>query len=180
MDRLELIKKITEHHKSEYASSPHDVSDEEIDIIINNDCECSRCNTSIFQLYDFPEISEGEVYCEDCYRDSFFDKCEICNDYFPSPTKPEEHRIVITKESIEEAHLDVKEGFYQILEYPFYYGDIVFGFSGFFEKSLKLLKQVDINKALHKEYPMMTDLCMSGNICDDCVEKYSTNKSATA
>lgn len=76
--------KITEHSKSGYSSSPHQFTDTDIDIIIENNCQCYNCQKSIFEMWDFPEVleEEREVLCEECYDEQYRDICPICEDYY--------------------------------------------------------------------------------------------------
>lgn len=84
--------KIKNHFEKEYSSSPHDVSDEEIDFIIENDCKCSQCGESIFELYDFPEIDieKDILLCENCYDNEYRDTCSICEELYDKEDLPKE------------------------------------------------------------------------------------------
>lgn len=76
--------KIIEHAKKLYNSSPCVFDDDQISIIIENECKCTNCYTSIFELDDFPEVlkDEREVLCEECFDDLYRDICPICENYY--------------------------------------------------------------------------------------------------
>lgn len=91
----ELKDKIVNHAKTEYNSSPYEFDDEQIQLIIEHDCECDHCGKSIFELDDFTDyffisktnskevgkpsgiykILERPFYYGDCVTgfDAFFD-----------------------------------------------------------------------------------------------------------
>lgn len=75
--------KIINHAKKNYQSSPYEYSDEQINIIIESNCMCDYCGTSIFELQDFPEVLENEriVACEECYNEHHREWCSICGAY---------------------------------------------------------------------------------------------------
>lgn len=76
--------KIIEHAKSNYSSSPYEFSDKQVDIIIKEDCKCSYCGLSIFEMSDFPEVLEdkNEVLCEECFDNNYRDTCPLCEEYY--------------------------------------------------------------------------------------------------
>ena len=138
--------KILEQYKSGFSSSPIEVSDEEIELLIKNNCACEYCGTSIFELYDFPnftdsfiDISEtNEVICEECFEDNYKETCLICEEWFISPQNPKEHHFVICEKTEKEE--GIKAGIYQVLDYPFFVGATGFGFQYLFDNSVKLVK----------------------------------------
>lgn len=77
-----LKDKIVNHAKTEYSSSPYEFDDEQIQLIIEHDCECDHCGKSIFELDDFPcvSIERKEVLCEDCYDEEYRTTCPICEE----------------------------------------------------------------------------------------------------
>jgi len=88
----ELKDKIKNHFKNNYCSSPKEITDEEIKLLIAYNCRCGECNTSIFELDDFPDIDikKDEVLCEDCYYEEYYEQCPLCEkDYYiePEPDK---------------------------------------------------------------------------------------------
>lgn len=76
--------RIIQQGLSGYSSSPHEFSDTEVSIIIEENCECTYCGLSIFEMSDFPEviIEEREVLCEECYDEHYRDICPICEDFY--------------------------------------------------------------------------------------------------
>jgi hypothetical protein len=126
--------RIIEYGKNDYASSPHEFSDSDIDIIIENDCQCYYCGKSIFEMWDFPEVleEEKEVLCEECYDEHYRDICPICEDYYeiksvkgentPFPKSPFYWFNSITEEEWKEYESVDGEykpsGIYQAIKYP--------------------------------------------------------------
>ena len=169
-----MKEKIIDYHENKYSSSPVNISEEEIEIIIKSDCQCSNCGKSIFDMDDYPIIREGEVYCEDCEIERFFSTCPICSEHYENYTEIEEERIIISKETVESERLEVKPGFYKVLSHPIYFGNCITGFEGFFDNAIQLERECDINSMLYKLYPhngeeqVNMDFC-----CNDCFEKYT-------
>lgn len=148
--------------------------------------ECERCGKT-FKLEN-GETPYGKDHtngdwnclCDDCMDEKRCDYnfiCGICQDWHDNPTKPEENFFVLTPAMIEEFDMECKPGIYQVLEYPFHYGDIVFGFSGIEYDSVKLLREIDvlavmkkINKLNHGSSKYTCIDCPE--ICQDCAEKY--------
>lgn len=125
--------KIIEHAKSEYTSSPYEFSDAELDIIVENDCQCEYCGKSIFEMWDFPEVleEEREVLCEECYDNNYRDTCPICEnsyeikdvkgDNIPFPKSPFYWLNSQTKDEWLEynEHEEYKpSGIYHAIQYP--------------------------------------------------------------
>lgn len=160
--------KILEQYKKIFST---EVTEEEIDILIKNNCECCRCSTSLFEMDDFPEIHNGYVYCEDCYKEEFMDTCPICEEYFTKATCPEEEKIIVTKWASRELGLE-KAGFYQVKEYPYTFGDILSGVHSLFNDSLELIRECDINSMLTKIYEREMEI-ISSECCHQCVNKYT-------
>lgn len=162
-----LENQIKTHYAEKYASSPVNVSDEEISLLINRELQCGRCSVSIFETYDFPEIRDESVYCEDCYNDIFRVICPICQESFENSETVETYRFIITPELCEEARIKTVPGIYQALEFPIYLANCVTGFDFFFEHAIKLLAPINEDSPLsQKEFES------SGEICDECFQKY--------
>lgn len=166
-----MREKILQHYKENYSSSPIEISDDKIEVLISNDCECYHCSKSIFELYDFPEIEENTIYCEDCYREEFMATCPICEDYFVKATTALDEKIIVTKEASKELGLD-KAGFYQVLKYPYTFGNILSGVGSLRNDSLELIRECDINSML-KKIDRNHDEITSGECCHECVDKYT-------
>lgn len=150
------------------------VSDREIGILIAHNCDCDNCGDSIFGMDDFPNVKKGEVLCENCYRDKYMLDCPICENYFYKALKPKDEVIIISKEAVEQYGMEVKPGFYRVIEWPYHYGNIVTGFEGLYNNSIKLIKELDINSMLYKLQPHNgTEKVSAGECCHDCMKKYT-------
>lgn len=170
----ELIEKIRTHFEKEYMSSPRNVDDEDMQVIIEQDCKCSRCSKSIFELYDFPLIQHGEVWCEDCDREEHYSYCPICENSYENPTIEGGHYLVISKEAVKDYGIDAKPGFYKVLKYPYYRACLVGGFESLFEDAIELIRECDINSMIHKLYPHAGEEKVSADsCCEDCMKKYT-------
>jgi len=64
---MKLHEKIKNHYKEKYASSPIEISNEEIDFIIKHECKCDNCGKSIFEMENYPETRDDKLLCDDCY-----------------------------------------------------------------------------------------------------------------
>ena len=113
-----MKKKILEHFKNKYSSSPIEVNEKEIQLIINKDCECDNCRVSIFELYDFPDINidEKEVLCEECYYQRYRDICCICEESYELSDLPDE----FPKSPFYYIGTQKKSGIYHALQYPIF------------------------------------------------------------
>ena len=170
MDKLR--QKIIDHARTKYASSPHEFTEEEISTIIDADCKCDCCGKSVFKLYDFPEIRDNEVFCEDCYKERFMSICPVCEEHFELDEKDGEY-FFITKHTTEDTRLPI--GMYRVLKHPFFYGDCVTGFDGIFEDAIEQVNDLDIEELKNMrlgyvcEEEVETDM-----ICPECAKKYMT------
>ncbi len=155
--------KIIEHYAKNYSSSPIEISEEEIQYLIYNDCECTDCGKSIFELYDFPEIDieQGEIYCEDCYNENYLEYCPLCENRYDIKEGKSDY-FVVNKEGSKEANIPI--GIYQILKRPYFYGDCVTGFDGMFNDSIKHVSKINLEEI------MSIESCEC--ICPECVELY--------
>lgn len=169
MDKLR--QKIIDHAKSRYLSSPHEFSDEELDVIIASDCRCDHCGKSIFDLNDFPEVRDGEVICEDCYCEEYRTTCPVCEEGYEKDAETD--YFFITRNTTRDARKPV--GLYKALERPFFYGDCVTGFDGFYEGAIEQVNDLDIDEyraveiGRFEEYnAVKTEL-----ICPDCAKLFT-------
>lgn len=121
---------------------------------------------------------EGEPICDDCHYEYFREVCPICEDSYDKPTTPEETFFVVSKEAGEEYNelSGITPGIYSVLEYPFFFGDIVTGFNGLYGDSIKLIKELDINSMLRKLCPGKMESVNADMICPDCASKYSRSE----
>lgn len=166
--------KLIEHYKHNYASSPFELTDSELDYIIENDCECSSCGNDIFEEYDAPNIIDNKLLCESCYHEQYYDTCPICKDYFWKPQTPQEDILIISEHVVKEYGLRLAPGFYQVLEYPYYYGNILTGFDDLFYHAIKLLRRCNINAIMFALYPVHgNEQVGAGSCCDSCYNKYT-------
>lgn len=168
---MDITTKIREKYK-EYQSC--DNSDSDVQIIIDNNEECCQCGKSIYDLIYFPSIRGVELYCEYCERERFYSTCPICEDYYENPEKPTDEYLIISKEAVEEHNISVKPGFYQVLKYPYFYGDCVGGFDDVFTDSLKLIREIDIHSMLYKINPRVgKEKIGADSCCYDCMLTYT-------
>jgi hypothetical protein len=163
--------KIIKQYQSNFSSSPIEIDQIKIDFIIKNECQCSNCRTSIFEMNDFPNllIDDDELLCEDCYDDKYREICPICEDYYDIKDYTSDY-FVLNEEIAKETGKN--PGIYKILKRPFFYGNILTGFDAFFDDSIQLLVSIKIN-----EYKKIEcgDGCYEVNtntICPECVEKF--------
>lgn len=86
-----LKDKIKNHFSNEYGSSPKEITDEEIKLLIAYNCRCGECGTSIFELDDYPviDIEKEDVLCEHCYYDKYYEQCPLCEDSYHIDSKPD-------------------------------------------------------------------------------------------
>lgn len=166
-----LRQQIIDHAKSRYLSSPYEFTDEELDVIIASDCKCDHCGKSIFDLDDFPVIKDGEVLCEDCYSDEYRTLCPVCEEEYEKDAETD--FFFITRRTTEDTRNPV--GLYKVVERPFFYGDCVTGFDGFYEGAVVQVNDLDIDefydiKLGHRQkcLEIETDL-----ICPDCAKLYT-------
>ena len=138
--------------------------------------ECTYCGNDLNseELENPRKDEHDDVICDECYDDKHMNICELCEDYYEKPETPEETFFVVSKEASEE--LDIKPGFYQVLSYPYLFGDIVFGVSSVFENSVKLIKKANINSMLRKMYGKNVGEIGATEICDSCFNKYTSSK----
>lgn len=162
--------KIIEHFKSEYSSSPVDISEEKIDCLIKNNCTCDNCGESIFELDDFPVFKDDGVLCEHCDLDKNYEMCPICQDYFEKAFKADDFYFLLSKEAVEGYGMKLKPGFYRTLRWPFYYGNCVTGFEGIFDNTLELIHECDINSMLKKLDHGSADENLNGEVCQECLK----------
>jgi len=155
-------------------SNGFEFSESEKNYMVKQDYCCDTCGNS-FKDYndDFRVIDdEDRLICYDCYDQDFNTECGVCRQTFEKPTL-EDHYIYINSKLAIESKLET--GIYKVKSYPFYYGSILSGFDAFFNSSLELVKDLDIEKSkklvesfFHREE------CSSGDICETCVNEWRT------
>lgn len=69
---------IIEKFKSGFSSSPHDLSESQIDKIIKNDCNCDCCDKNLFEMDDFPVFRDDRFLCDECEIDKYYRACPWC------------------------------------------------------------------------------------------------------
>lgn len=166
-----MKKKIIEHAKTAYSSSPHEFDEQQIDLIIKHGCNCDNCGKSVFEMWDFPEVltDKDELLCEECYSDEYRTVCPLCED---SCEKEDMTKyFFITKETSKTVHKPI--GMYKILKYPFYYGDCVFGFDAFFDDAIKKVSDLNIEEAYYMHNPNNKKDILLDCICPDCAKRYT-------
>ena len=166
-----LKDKIVNHAKTEYSSSPYEFDDEQIQLIIEHDCECDHCGKSIFELNDFPcvSIERKEVLCEDCYDEEYRTTCPICEESWEIDEMTD--YFFISKSNSKE--VGKPSGIYKILERPFYYGDCVTGFDAFFDGAIQKVSDIDIEEVYSILHPRINKENITLDcMCPHCAEKY--------
>ena len=169
MNKLE--NKIVNHAKTGYNSSPYEFDQEQIQLIIEHDCECDHCGKSIFELDDFPDVSveRKEVFCEDCYDEEYRTICPICEESWEIDDFTD--YFFISKTNSKE--VGKPSGIYKILERPFYYGDCLTGFDAFFDGAIQKVSDIDIEEVYSILYPQLNKENLTLDcICPHCAEKY--------
>lgn len=163
---------IKKHYENGFSSSPIDVSDEEVQTLIENQCSCNYCGNNITDMYDFPEIFDNEVMCEECYKDNHMSYCPLCENSYDTKDGDSGH-VLITKELAKDQ--GIKHGIYEVLKRPFFFGDILGGFHGFFDNTLKLVANIDIDEyePTVRSHYTKGDI-NSGFICPECISKHTT------
>lgn len=194
----DLIAKIKKQYASGYSSSPKDLTDEMIGTLIKEHCKCCDCDESIFDMWDFPNIDDGSVYCESCYEEYEYetgkvDYCDVCEDRYykdqaedPFPKSPFYYMgtrkiagIYIAKS------WPVFSSNYFSLSIDWWNVELVCSFKDFF----KYKDNKERFRDLHKKYrkTMRHDSEAAEFICDDCFkyakrtrdEKEATRSTAT-
>lgn len=145
--------KIKQHYKTEFWSSNNGLltlSESEVDFIIKNDCKCSVCGDSIFEMGDFPELlqEDDEIRCEDCYDTDYRAICPICESSYDIYDGESEYRIVPKEDSRD---LSEKHGIYK--------GD-------------KLIIPIDINQYKKIYCGDNCRVVYPDDICAECVRKF--------
>ena len=163
--------KIIEHYKSNFNSSPVEITKDEIDFVNKHNCKCDNCGKSIFNMDDFPEllIDEDGLMCENCYSEEYRETCPICEESYD--TKDFTNNYFILDESSSK-ELKMKAGIYEIIKRPFIFGNILSGFESFFEDNIKLVLPININEFKKIDVGNMCCEVYSDMICPECVEKF--------
>lgn len=161
--------KVIIHAEKNYNSSPCEYTDAELETLIENECACSNCGKSIFDLDDFPVIRDELVYCPDCERELFMQDCPVCEELFFSPETPEGHCFFVSAKNGKA--LKVKPGLYQVMRFPYQSGDVLFGFDALVQENITLVRAMDIESIL-REIGLKKDVSCEC-VCPDCVGKYT-------
>lgn len=169
----DLKEKIRNHFEKEFSSSPVDIDETEVDIVIASECQCDSCGQSVFEMDDFPVFRDGEFLCEHCEIEKYYSTCPICQDHFEHATCAADFKLLISKEAIEEFRMEIAAGFYLTKEWPFYYGNCVTGFDGVFENSLELVRECDIESMLTKLDHRSAGENLNGEVCPECFDKWT-------
>lgn len=166
----DLKEKIISHVQTEYSSSPHEFDEEQIQLIIEHDCECDHCGKSVFELDDFPDVfvERKEVLCKECCEEKYRTICPLCEDSYENDEMT--NYFFITKATSKTVRKPY--GLYEVLKKPFYYGDCVTGFDAFFDDAIRKVSDMDIDEVysilnLRSDNDILLDC-----ICPRCAEKY--------
>lgn len=106
---------------------------------------------------------------EKCYDIEYRRICPSCEDSYHKDDENSKH-FFITKDLAKDTGMDI--GLYKVLKYPFFWGNIVFGFESFFEDRIEKISDLDIVKAKQIEEGNR-DYEYSDFICIECLEKYT-------
>lgn len=112
----------------------------------------------------------GDIMCDECYEDHYRLFCPLCENSFDKALKAEDYFFVITKEAAKE--LNLEPGIYRTKEWPFFHGDILGGFGGFFPETIEPVRAIDIQSMLKKIYGHKAEV-MADEICHDCVDRFT-------
>ena len=143
---------------------------------MNKETYCTLCNDELseYELENPYKDEGGYILCDNCYEENYLNYCELCEESYEKPTKPEELFFVVAREVANEvAYNTIKPGIYQTISWPYYLAATGFGFETLFENSIKLVRELDINSILKKLYPHSGKIG-AGEICPDCVKKYTS------
>ena len=157
--------------KDGYLSSPIEFTSEELEVVEKNGYVCDGCLESVFEMDDYPFIREGRCLCEDCWEEEYTERCPVCEElYEKDEQEGKDEYFFITPGFAKETSKEV--GMYKVLEKPFFYGDIVCGFDGFYSDAIEKVNDLDIEAYLQKEYNN-PDLHVPVDImCPECAKKY--------
>lgn len=177
---MDIRSKIIRHAAKEYSSSPHTYTGAQLDVLIENGCQCTNCGESIFEMDDFPSVRNGSTFCEECEREEFEQYCPICEESFEKPEQPKDCRFVLSTSQAE--GLGMKPGIYQVEKFPFYLSNMLIGFDSFFLDSITLVRECDVEAMHHKMFQVFfkgrhkKEELSCDYICPCCFEQYTLRK----
>jgi len=122
--------------------------------------ECTFCGEELdIEEEECPQYdNEGDVICDNCYRENFLFTCVYCQDYGLLENRGDIGSLFA---STSEEDTDLQNGIYEIIDHPFYISDM---FSmRILEDSVKLIS-TDISKIHTRGYPI-------GFLCEECSQK---------
>lgn len=121
--------------------------------IASQDFTCENCNEE-FSLNDgeTPYQVEGEVLCDNCYRECHQTLCVICEDYFDTPVGDEPVHMFIRG-----YYGKLRPGIYLATSFPIWIDSLLGGEFHLFEENLKLVRPIRDET-----------LQQSGDCCPDC------------
>lgn len=111
--------------------------------------ECNICGEHLYEdssnyagyengTFDFYYHDEDEKpICEECWRNVFKEQCPICEEFLERYTDTKENAFFILCQEYE----GYKKGMYKVKSFPFYYGNIVYGFENFFDDAIELIHE---------------------------------------
>ncbi len=150
-------------------------SEEELNFIIEKDCQCDDCGKHVSEMDDFPTINieKDELLCEDCHTEEYYSTCPCCEDYYDKYETPDKDvmHCYISKDFAEENGM--KGGIYKVLKFPIFWGDCLTSFDAFYNDSLELVKEIDITSVEKNIDWRNTGVDISADyICPSCVSHY--------
>ncbi|MDR0430601.1 MAG: hypothetical protein LBH58_09025 [Tannerellaceae bacterium] len=148
MARTELREKIINHAGQGF------YTEEQIKLLIDNDCECDCCGYNFFEYGNEPiiDIEKEEVLCRSCKYDLYGYQCPVCENFFDEDELS--MLFMITEE--ESDSIGIPTGLYRIIKYPIHLLD---------EDAREKIAELSIEDAVNKD--IETD-----RICRYCAEKY--------
>lgn len=167
---METKEQIKHHFATAFCSGAIDLTDTELQHVVDSDCKCDCCGLSIYEMEDFPVFRDEGFYCEHCEIDKFYDICPICQNHFEMATNPEDFYLIISKEAVEEYAMEISPGFYQTMKWPFFLANCVTGFDCLWPDTLKLIKECDIHSMLKTLGHGSADENLTGEVCQDCLK----------
>lgn len=121
--------------------------------------KCFWCDRELDdEEYESPQVCDGEVTCDECYRRKYCFDCCRCQEYEDNEVRDKPGRLLVVFDA-DEAGLPVS-GLYEIVEWPYYTSDM---FSMWFNR--EAIRYVGyIHFSNYDIYPC-------GHLCERCAQK---------
>ena len=101
---------------------------------------CATCGEKSDNNEFSKDPDDGRKYiCDECWNYHAPHYCSVCQQRFYDKDEMSDH-FILTKETGD--LINVKPGLYKVLRYPFYFGNCVSGFEGFFDNAIEFTKEI--------------------------------------